>query len=185
MGLNCMLDKKRKKNNVQKIHFQMFWHVLLFLLCYWTAILVVVRPSLLKEGGHKESYGELSIFFSFYFRWDGVSVLFSCKRESLAFTFLFLLFLDSDKSIVRAVFAAHAVRSVSAPVFATVHLSSVYIHSKLYMLVFIFFSNKRPWTLSCLTSFFLCLIVKMIYKDSITSLYVVYRLDKCVNNKWL
>ena len=34
----------------------------------------------------------------------------------------------------------------------------------------------------CLMSFFLCSIVKMIYKDSITSLYVVYRLDKCVNN---
>lgn len=33
--------------------------------------------------------------------------------------------------------------SVSAPVFAAVTLSSVYIHSKLYMLVFFFFSNKK------------------------------------------
>lgn len=40
-----------------------------FCFCYviWTAILVVVRPALLKEGGLKESYGELSIFFSFLF----------------------------------------------------------------------------------------------------------------------
>lgn len=36
-------------------------------------------------------------------------------------------------------FAAHAVRSVGTPVFADVLLSSVYIHSKLYMLVFISF----------------------------------------------
>lgn len=53
MGLNCMLDKKReKKNNVQKkIHFQMFGMFFCFYVI-WTAILVVVRPALLKEGGH-------------------------------------------------------------------------------------------------------------------------------------
>lgn len=42
-----------------------------FVFCYviWTAILVVVRPALLQEGGLKESYGELSFFlFSFSFR---------------------------------------------------------------------------------------------------------------------
>lgn len=41
-----------------------------FCFCYviWTAILVVVRPALLKEGGLKESYGELSICFFFFTR---------------------------------------------------------------------------------------------------------------------
>jgi len=40
-----------------------------FCFCYvvWTAILVVVRPALLKEGVPKESYGELSSFFSYLF----------------------------------------------------------------------------------------------------------------------
>lgn len=67
-----MLDKKRKKkNNVQKIHFQNVWHVLfLFLLCYLDSHLssCASRPFFkTKGGGHKESYGELSIFFSFVF----------------------------------------------------------------------------------------------------------------------
>lgn len=55
MGLNCMLDKKRKKQKKtmykKKIHFQMFGMFFCFYVI-WTAILVVVRPALLKEGGH-------------------------------------------------------------------------------------------------------------------------------------
>lgn len=50
MGLNCMLDKKRK-NNVQKIHFQMFGMFFRFCYVIWTAILLGVRPAFLKEGG--------------------------------------------------------------------------------------------------------------------------------------
>lgn len=82
----------------------------------------------LMEGGLKS----LTVsFIYFLFRWDGVSVLFSCKRESLAFTFLFLLFVGSDEG--RALWSCQQLTS------ACVHLSSVYIHSKLYMLVFFFF----------------------------------------------
>lgn len=117
-----------------------------FLFCYLDGHLSCCASCpFLKKGNLKRVLRRAFLFFFFFGR-DGVSVFFfSCKRESLAFTFLFL----SSVSLLRqrhsegcTVFAAHAVRSVSAPVFAALHLSSVYIHSKLYMLVFFFFSNK-------------------------------------------
>lgn len=95
-----MLDKKRKKkNNVQKIHFQNVWHVLfLFLLCYLDSHLrsCASRPFFkTKGGGHKESYGELSIFFFFYFfllsfslRWSVCPLLMQERITGLHF-FLF------------------------------------------------------------------------------------------------
>lgn len=49
MGLNCMLDKKRKM--YKKYIFKNVWHVLLFLL-FGQPSIVVVRPALLTEGGH-------------------------------------------------------------------------------------------------------------------------------------
>lgn len=119
-----MLDKKRKKkNNVQKIHFQNVWHVLfLFLLCYLDSHLssCASRPFFkTKGGGHKESYGELSIFFfllffllSFSLRWSVCPLLMQERITGLHFFFFLLLFLDSVKrALVRGVllFAAHAV----------------------------------------------------------------------------
>lgn len=77
-----------------------------FCFCYviWTAILVVVRPALLKGGGLKESYGELSFIFDFIFslRWS-VCPLFLQERITGLHFFFLLLFLDSDKSLVRGV----------------------------------------------------------------------------------
>ena len=114
-----------------------------FCFCYviWTAILVVVRPALLKGGGLKESYGELSFLFSFLFslRWSVCPLFLQERITGLHFFSSSVSRLRQKRSEGCTVFAAHAVRSVSAPVFAAVHLSSVYIHSKLYMLVFIFF----------------------------------------------
>lgn len=89
----------------KKIHFQMFGMFFCFCYVIWTAILVVVRPALCQRRGDLKSLTVSFLLFCFFlyllfFRRDGVSVLFSCKRESLAFTFLFLLpFLNSDKSI--------------------------------------------------------------------------------------
>lgn len=91
-----------------------------------------------RRGGNSESYNELSNFF-FPFAETGVSVLFSCERERESRAFTSLLFpvfprLRLQRSGGRPVFAAHAISASS-----TVRLSSVYIHSKLYMLVFILF----------------------------------------------
>lgn len=160
-----------------------------FCFCYviWTAILVVVRPSLWKEGGLKESYGELSIFFSliyfFSLRW---SVLFSCKRESLAFTsFSSVSRLRGEYSEGCTVFAAHAVecqhtgpRNCSSEF--SLHSFQV-VHASLYF----FFQIKDHELYHVLCHFSYAWLWKLSIKDSITSLYVVYRLDKCVNNKLL
>merc|ERR1712221_30323 len=89
----------------------------------------------------------LFFFLSFFFslRWSVCPLFLQERITGLHFSFSSSVSrLRQEHSEGCTVFAAHAVRSVSAPVFATVHLSSVYIHSKLYMLVFIFFSNKRP-----------------------------------------
>lgn len=63
-----MLDKKRKKkNNVQKIHFQNVWHVLfLFLLCYLDSHLssCASRPFFKTKGGDIKS---LTVSFLFFF----------------------------------------------------------------------------------------------------------------------
>lgn len=93
MGLNCMLDKKRKKQKKQctkkKNTFSNVWHVLLFL-CYLDSHLSSCASCPFKGGGTlRVLRWAFFLYFFFFSRWDGVSVLFSCKRESLAFTFLF------------------------------------------------------------------------------------------------
>lgn len=72
-------------------------------------------------------------------------------------------------------FAAHAVRTVSAPVFTNVRLSSVYIHSKLYMLVFIFFFQIKDHEVYHVLCHFYAPI----------KIVCVYRLDKCVSTERL
>lgn len=164
----------------KKYIFRNVWHV--FFVCYLDSHLssCVSCP---VTGGRTLRVLQWAFYF-FLYRWDGVSSFLARENHwPSLFLFFHLLFFDSDTSIVRGVlcFAAHAVRR--APVFAAVYLSSVYIHSKLYMLVF-FFSNKRPWTLSCVIVLFLMLLLWKFYIKT-ASLYVVYWRDKCVNNKWL
>ena len=82
------------------------------------------------------------------------------RITGLHFFFFLLLFLDSVKrALVRGVLCSQRMlfRSVGAPVFATVHLSSVYIHSKLYMLVFIFFFQIKK-TMNFITSYVVFLV---------------------------
>lgn len=112
-----MLDKKRKKL-CTKIHFQMFGMFFCFCYVIWMAILVVVRPALLKEGGLKESYGELSIlFFNFFsLRWSVCPLFLQERITGLHFSFSSSVSrLRQEHSEGCTVFAAHAVWSVSTP----------------------------------------------------------------------
>lgn len=105
----------------------------------WTAI-YSSRASRPQRREDIKSYGELSdlFFFSiffvtfFFFCRDGVFS--SSERESLAFTLLFFVFCFSTRTEWRR---GRARPSSQAP-----HPGSVYIHSKLYMLVFFFFFFK-------------------------------------------
>lgn len=141
MGLNCMLDKKRK-NNVQKIHFQKCLACSVVFVI-WTAI-YSSRASRPQRREDIKSYGELSDLFDFFhlFRYfffflPRRGVLFCSERESLAFTLLFFVFCFSARTEWR--------RGCARPSSQAPHPGSVYIHSKLYMLVFFFFfSNKSP-----------------------------------------
>lgn len=90
-----------------------------------------------EQEGYKKSYGGALCFF-----------IFLALRE-IHWPFTFFRFLNLDRSVARLLCSIHSVgRSFSTSL--TVHLSSLYIHSKLYMLVFIFFflNKKRPWTLT-------------------------------------
>lgn len=152
MGLNCMLDKKRKKKCTKNTFSKNVWHVLLFLL-FGQPSIVVVRPAL--NAGRTLS---LTVSFLIYFFFPSFSLLFfffcrdgvfsSSERESLAFTLLFFVFCFSTRTEWRR---GRARPSSQAP-----HPGSVYIHSKLYMLVFFFFffQIKVHELYHCLMSFF-------------------------------
>lgn len=91
-----------------------------FCFCYviWTAILVVVRPALLKEGGLKESYGELSIFFFFFFSFFAKMECLSsflARENHWPSLFFFFCFSTQTRALVRGVLCSqHMLLGVSA-----------------------------------------------------------------------
>lgn len=84
-----MRDKKIK-NNVQKIRFQMFG---MFLLRYLDGHLSSCASCPFKGGGLKESYGELSVLFLFFFsflfplRWSVCPLFLQERITGLHFSF--------------------------------------------------------------------------------------------------
>lgn len=105
MGLNCMLEKKEKNTMYKKkLHFQMFG---VFLFCYLDGHLSCCASCpFLKKGNLKRVLRRAFLFFFFFFlqRWS-VCLFFFLARENHwpSLSFFFLLFLYSDKGIVKGV----------------------------------------------------------------------------------
>lgn len=120
----------------KKYIFKNVWHVLLFLL-FGQPSIVVVRPAL--HAGRTLSltvsfliYFIFSIFFVtfFFFCRDGV-FSFALRENRWPSLFFFFVFCFSTRTEWR--------RGCARPSSQALHPGSVYIHSKLYMLVFFFF----------------------------------------------